>query len=96
MEVFQENKWKCLKRTKDNFFIADSSNIKVPVSYELNVRITSVAGESLETSIKKIGSNGQLLNTNVQYKKFAEGLNLVFVIQTGSDKSKPLSIFLPK
>ena len=62
-------KYRCLTRVPDNFFVGGNLG---KVSTPLRVRLTSITGEQVETTIPKI-DNDVNIQSNVQYKGIKNG-----------------------
>jgi len=69
IEVFVKNKYHCLTRVSDNFFVGGSLG---KVSFPLRVRLTSITGEQVVAAIREL-KNGVSLQSGVQFKGFRSG-----------------------
>jgi len=76
IEVIVKNKYHCLTRQSDNFFVGTNLG---KFSTPLRVRLTSITGEQVETTIRQI-KNGVSFPSGVQFKGIKSG-------------SKPLKCF---
>ena len=65
-------KYRCLTRLPDNFF--EGRNLG-KVSFPLRVRLTSITGQQVETTIPRL-QNGVNFQSNVQYKGIKSGSKL--------------------
>lgn len=69
LEILQNRKWLCLPRSEDNYFLIGSpKRIKFP----LRVRLTSISGEQLESSITEF-KNDVDITSSVQFSGFIKG-----------------------
>ena len=83
LEILHNRKWVCLPRTEDNYFLIGSPN---RVKFPLRVRLTSVSGEQLESTIAEL-KNDVDITSSVQFSGFIKGkprLNIcnLFVVFT--------------
>jgi len=69
IEVFVKNKYHCLTRVSDNFFVGANLG---KVSFPLRVRLTSITGEQVVAAIREL-KNGVSLQSGVQFKGFRSG-----------------------
>lgn len=69
IEVFAKNKYHCLTRVSDNFFVGARLG---KFSFPLRVRLTSITGEQVVTAIREL-KNGVSLQSGVQFKGFRSG-----------------------
>ena len=70
VEVFVGDRWRCLKRVPDNFFVGSGMG-KVP--FPLKVRLTSITGQQREATIKEL-KNDESLTSTVQFSGFKKKL----------------------
>lgn len=70
MEIEHNNKWVCMKRSADNYFIISGlGEIKFPKKF----RITSISGEQLVTTVPYV-KNDVNIPTDLQYSGFNPGI----------------------
>ena len=69
--MFQNGKWVCLPRTEDNFFLMGSAR---RIKFPLRVRLTSVSGEQLESTIREF-KNDEDIASLVQFSGFIKGMS---------------------
>ena len=69
LEIFHNGRWICLPRTDDNFFLVGSRN---KIEFPLRVRLTSVSGERVESTITEL-KNDVDLTSSVQFSGFIKG-----------------------
>ncbi|KAJ7323483.1 hypothetical protein OS493_031408 [Desmophyllum pertusum] len=69
IEVKVKDKWHCLKRKPDNYFVGTGLG---EFSTPLHVRLTAITGEQVETSIPEIKDNFSF-PTSVQFKGINNG-----------------------
>lgn len=69
LEILHNRKWVCLPRTEDNYFLIGSPN---KVKFPLRVRLTSVSGEQLESTIPEL-KNAVDITSSVQFSGFIKG-----------------------
>lgn len=69
LEIFQSGRWICLPRADDNFFLVGSPN---KINFPLRVRLTSVSGEQVESTITELKNNVDL-TSSVQFSGFIKG-----------------------
>ena len=69
LEILQNGRWICLQRTDDNYFLMGSPN---RVQFPLRVRLTSVSGEQVESTITEL-KNDKDITSSVQFSGFMKG-----------------------
>ena len=69
IEVIVKNKYHCLTRQSDNFFVGTNLG---KFSTPLRVRLTSITGEQVETTIRQI-KNDVSFPSGVQFKGIKSG-----------------------
>ena len=69
--MFQNGKWVCLPRTEDNFFLLGLAH---RIKFPLRVRLTSVSGEQLESTIREF-KNDEDIASPVQFSGFTKGMS---------------------
>ncbi|XP_068683269.1 uncharacterized protein [Montipora foliosa] len=69
LEVLHNGKWVCLPKTEDNYFLLGSPN---RVKFPLRVRLTSVSGEQLESTISELRNDVDIASS-VQFSGFIKG-----------------------
>lgn len=87
MEIEHNNKWVCMKKTKDNYFNIDGlGEIKFPKKF----RITSISGEQLEATLPGI-KNDENIPTDIQYTGFKPGM-LTLAKKISHEKEKSFNL----
>ena len=73
MEILKEEKFSCLKRTGDNYFVGDGLG---QVSFPMTVRVTAVTGEQRVAVLPSMKNDDNTVS-DVQFSGFAAGGKLV-------------------
>lgn len=69
LEILHNGRWICLQRTDDNYFLMGSPN---RVQFPLRVRLTSVSGEQVESTIAELKNDEDIISS-VQFSGFIKG-----------------------
>ena len=76
MEILINGKYSCLKRTTDNYFIADGDLGQV--DFPMTVRVTAVTGEQREAVLPSMENDNNILS-DVQFSGFAYDKGKLFL-----------------
>ena len=71
--MLHNGKWVCLPKTEDNYFLLGSPN---RVKFPLRVRLTSVSGEQLESTIGDLRNDVDIASS-VQFSGFIKGMSVI-------------------
>lgn len=69
LELFQENKWKCMPKTIDNFFLLSPQNDTNTYSPPLKARATAITGQTLGFTIDTLKNKREVI-IPAQYSPF--------------------------
>lgn len=77
LELFQENKWKCMPKTIDNFFLLSPQNDTNTYSPPLKARATAITGQTLGFTIDTLKNKREVI-IPAQYSPFDTGKSCAY------------------